>query len=232
MSDQDQNGGAAIRTPPYVAFKTFGTLIEDLNEHGIPSVIDRSVLRRFSGGVGSQLISALKALRLIDESNRPTPQLPLLVQAHGTDGYKDAVATVLRDAYPYLANLDLTTATPTQFADAFRVTGAKEDVLRKSRTFYLHAAQFAGVPIGSRLTSGSAPRTTAPRRKQANPKPKGSVPTPPPAPPPSPPPGQSGTGKALEYQLVDLLKDEGIAQPEVDAVFVIVRYLAKKAAGQ
>jgi hypothetical protein len=55
--------------------------------------------------------------------------------------------------------LDLMTATPTMFAEAFKVTGAKEDVSRKCRTFFLHAAKRAGVPLGTRILTGSVPRS-------------------------------------------------------------------------
>ena len=234
MAWEEGDPREGYKTPPYVAFKTFNTLIEDLKEHGLPTQIDRSVLRRFSGGVGSQLVSALKALRLLSDDNRPTTWLPPLVEAYGTDGYRTQIATLLSNAYPYVAALDLKTATPSQFADAFKITGAKEDVLRKSRTFYLHAAQFAGVEIGSRLLSGSAPRKApggngAPRKKAV---PRGAKPivgaevyTP----PPPPPPAQLAT-VALEYQLVDILKMEGIGEEETKAVFTLVKFLATKKA--
>jgi len=233
MATEEEPLQTGYKTPPYVAFKTFNTLIEDLKEHGLPSQIDRSVLRRFSGGVGSQLVSALKALRLMTDDNRPTTWLRSLVDAHGTEEYKTQIANLLTTAYPYVAALDLKTATPSQFSDAFKSTGAKEDVLRKSRTFYLHAAQFAGVEIGSRLLSGSIPRKAAggngaPRKKAgpkvAKPGDGPEIYTPPPPPP--------QTVMALEYQIVDILKMEGIGEAETDAVFTLVRFLAtKKAAG-
>lgn len=231
MAGEVEMGSGAYKTPPYVAFRTFTTLIEDLKEHGLPTQIDRSVLRRFSGGVGSQLVSAMKALRLIDDDNRPTDALVPLVEAAGTDAYKDAVRVMLVEGYPYLRNLDLQIATPAQFAEAFKATGAKEDVLRKSRTFYLHAAAFAGVTIGSRLLAGSAPRKApagngAPRKKPAKKDTGGQTP------PPPPPPPVSQAAIALEYQIVDILKMEGIGEAETDAVFTLVRFLAtKKAAG-
>jgi hypothetical protein len=229
MATINGEGAGVVRAPAYVAFKTFNTLIDDFKEHGVPQQIDRSVLRRFSGGVGSQLISALKALRLITEDNRPTPALQDLVNAVGTDEYKELIGIMLRSAYPYLVNLDLMTVTPAQFADAFKVTGAKEDVLRKARTFYLHAAQFAGVSLGSRLTAGSAPRRVAgspgaPRRAT---KVKGTAPPPSP-PPPSPPPPPMPISQPLEYRLIDLLKEADIGENESAAIWTLVRFLTAK----
>jgi hypothetical protein len=131
------------------------TLFEELKTNGIPPQIDRSVLRRFSGGLGAQLVMAMKSLGLIDDGNRPTTNGERVIRAFGTDEFKPLFRAVLESGcYPFLDSLDLQTATPSMFADAFKATGAKEDVLRKCRTFYLHAAQFAGVPIGPRIAKG------------------------------------------------------------------------------
>ena len=70
-------------TPPYTSYRTFRTFIDDLHEHGIPSRIDRSVLTRFSGVVGTQLMHALRFLGLIEDDGRPTQHLRELVSAHG-----------------------------------------------------------------------------------------------------------------------------------------------------
>jgi hypothetical protein len=160
MSDQEQNASAP-RTPPYVAYKTFLTLIDDLATHGLPPVIDRSVLKRFSGGVGSQLLMALKSLHLATEDNKPTGALAKLVESHGKPEFKVIMERVLRTSYPFLHSIDLRSATPGMFADAFKVTGAKEDVLKKCRRFYLAAAMDNGVLLGPRIMGGSVPK--APR---------------------------------------------------------------------
>jgi len=71
-------------TPPYVSYPSFKTLLGELHEHDVPSRIDRSVLRRFSGIVGTQLLTTLRFLHLIDEQSHPTPRLGELVVAFGT----------------------------------------------------------------------------------------------------------------------------------------------------
>ena len=58
-------------TPPYTSYRTFKTFIEDLHEQGVPSRIDRSVLTRFSGVIGSRLLHALRFLGLIEDDGRP-----------------------------------------------------------------------------------------------------------------------------------------------------------------
>lgn len=165
-------GVKAGRTPPYTSFKSFTTLIEELKTNGLPPQIDRSVLRRFSGGLGSQLLMAMKSLGLVSEDNKPTGRGAKLVAAFGTDDWKETLRGVIAVSYPFLDQLDLTQATPSMFAEAFkRGTGAKEDVLRKCRTFFLHAAQDAGIAIGPRILNGSVPRsptgTTTKRKPKA-----------------------------------------------------------------
>lgn len=151
-----------LRTPPYIPFKTFLTFLEELKTNGVPPQVDRSVLRRFSGGTASQLLGGLKSLSLIDASNRPNEALVSLVDAYQTDEFSGKLHALLVRGYPYVFDLDLKTATPAMFADAFKNnSSAKEDVLRKCRTFFLHAAQAAGVELGQRLQAGSMPRAAS-----------------------------------------------------------------------
>lgn len=158
MDGESQKAPGSSRTPPYIAFKTFLTLIEDLHMNGVPQQIDRSILKRFSGGVGSQLLMALRSLALIDDQGRPKPSLESLVKAHGKkDEFAVALRPALQAGFPFLSGLNLLTVTPSMFADAFKShTDAKEDVLKKCRRFYLHAAPHADIQLGPRL-SGAVP---------------------------------------------------------------------------
>ncbi|HRK62952.1 MAG TPA: hypothetical protein PLN53_01070, partial [Terricaulis sp.] len=161
MYDTEHPDTAGVRTPPYVSFQTFLTLIEDLKTNGLPPRIDRSVLKRFSGGVGGQLQVALKSLGLADEGNLPTERLARMVDGYGTEAFKSVLRECLAIGYPFLESFDLKNGTPSMFAEAFRkATSAREDVLKKCRRFYIYAAQFCGVDIGPRLTAGAASPTT------------------------------------------------------------------------
>ncbi|MYZ50327.1 DUF5343 domain-containing protein [Propylenella binzhouense] len=226
----------SARTPPYVSFRTTLTVLEDLKTVGVPPRIDRSVLSRFSGGVGSQILMALKALGLIEDDGTPTPALLRLVEAYGTPGFKGELQSVLNRAYPFLSSLDLTTATPSMFAEAFKnAVDAKEDVLRKCRTFYLHAAKEAGIEIGARLEKGSHPRspsTNGTRKRKKTTRADdaaGAAPVTHAAPPPGQP-----LRKELEYELVDLMTDPEVDDEIKPAIWQLVQYLtarkAKKAA--
>lgn len=178
VADDPSSGSAKV--PPYIPFQTLLTFVKQLKVDGLPPQIDKSVLSKFSGGTQGQLKVALRSMGLMDD-NKPTPDLEAMVEALDTPQFEPLLGRLLRQTYPYVFALDLMTATPTMFADAFKVTGAKEDVSRKCRTFFLHAAKRAGVPLGNRILTGSVPRTPSngARRKLKAPKPAAEAPNPP-----------------------------------------------------
>jgi hypothetical protein len=158
----------STRTPPYTSYRTFKTFIEDLHEHGVPSRIDRSVLTRFSGVVGTQLMHALRFLGLIEEDDRPTPRLTELVNAHGAGRWPEALLELLREEYAPMFAIDLETATPSHFNGAFRKAfPAADAVVQKCVTFFLYGANDAGVKISGRVLKGRKPRSLAPPRRKA-----------------------------------------------------------------
>jgi hypothetical protein len=161
----------SARTPPYTSYRTFRTFIEDLREHGLPSRIDRSVLTRFSGVVGTQLMHALRFLGLIEDDGRPTQRLAELVAAHGAGHWPETLLALLREEYAPMFAIDLETATPSHFNGAFRKAfPAADAVVQKCVTFFLYAANDAGVKISGRVLKGRKPRSlTPPRRKAAKP---------------------------------------------------------------
>jgi len=166
MLERTRSSGA----PPYTSYRTFKTFIEDLHEHGVPSRIDRSVLTRFSGVVGTQLMHALRFLGLIEEDGRPTPRLTELVNAHATGHWPETLLERLRHEYAPMFAIDLETATPSHFNEAFRrAFPAADAVVQKCVTFFLYAANDAGVKISGRVLKGRKPRSLTPRRKAARP---------------------------------------------------------------
>ncbi len=173
MSDAKAETKGTGRMPPYIPLSTLLTFIEELKANGIPPQIDNSVLKRFSGSVRTQLLSALKFLGLLSEDKKPAGLLPALVETYGDDAeFKKTLATVINSQFSFLGHMDLKTATPTMFADAFRNTfGGQDAVLAKCRTFYLQAAKYVGIELGQRLTVGtSAPRTAAGAPRKRGPK--------------------------------------------------------------
>jgi len=166
MSGGGSERAKSVGTPPYTSYRTFKTFIEDLREHGVPSRIDRSVLTRFSGVVGTQLMHALRFLGLIEDHGRPTQRLKELVNAHGEGHWSERFSELLRQVYAPMFAIDLETATPSHFNEAFRKAfPAADAVVQKCVTFFLYAANDAGVKISGRILKGRKPRSSTPRKK-------------------------------------------------------------------
>jgi hypothetical protein len=158
----------ATKMPPYVSYKTLTTFIHDLQEHGIPTRIDRSVLTRFSGVVGTQLMTALRFLGLIDGNNQPTDRLRKLVEAHNTPDWGTHLGVILRGLYSPLFSIDLATATPSHFNETFKNAFPGSDaVVQKSVAFFVQASKDAGIVISERVLKGKKPRGTNGTKKRA-----------------------------------------------------------------
>jgi hypothetical protein len=165
MANDGSEKTRSPRTAPYTSYRTFKTFIEDLREHGVPSRIDRSVLTRFSGAVGGQLMHALRFLGLIDDEGRPRQLLGELVNAHGGAEWPDTLSQAVKQAYAPMFAIDLETATPSHFSATFRKAfPAADAVVQKCVTFFLYAAADAGLKVSARILKGRKPRSLAPRR--------------------------------------------------------------------
>lgn len=232
MADEETvqaSGSGKFPTPPYIAYKTLQTLLGDLKVHGLPPQIDRSVLTRFSGGVQGQVMIALRVLGLVDDKNVPTQKLVNLVEAHGTDRYQTVIRSLVEETYPYVLNIDLASATPSMFTKTFsEATGAGEESLRKCRAFFLSAARDAGITIGTRIEKAKFPRSRSANGKKVKSK-AGGVEPQFGAPPPPPSPTGDISDKALEYKLIDLMKNEDVGDAERGAIWTLVQYLTAKA---
>jgi hypothetical protein len=139
--------------PPYVPYRTFQTFLEYMQD-GIPARIDRSVWgSRFSGSSGTQLMTALKSLQLVDANGHPEPVLEQLVFAEG-ERRRALLRGLLEDYYKPVFRLDLARATRNQFHEAFRSFGAREGVLTKCEAFFIQAALAAGIQLSQYILAG------------------------------------------------------------------------------
>lgn len=162
--------------PPYVAYRTFRTFLESLSV-SMPDRIDRSVFdSKFSGTATSQLISALRSLKLIDAEGHPSEALKLLARTEG-EQHHQVLEQILRSYYTPVFRLDLERATKAQFREAMREFGCTESMQIKCESFFIHAARHAGIPLSTYLTSnrksGSRSRSNTRSVKSAT-RPSGS----------------------------------------------------------
>src|SRR3990170_640788 len=146
--------------PPYVSYRTFRTFIDGL-QAGIPARIDRSYWgERDSGSTGTQLITALRFLALIDEIGTPMTRLRALVTAKGFQR-TEALKQIANSAYDFLSSksLDPQVATYGQLEEAFQsIYQVSGDVARKCIKFFNSLESDAGISLSSFIIKKS--RTT------------------------------------------------------------------------
>lgn len=176
MSEQKDAG---MPTPPYVAYRTFATFLEEMRQ-GIPNQLDRTAFPTMSGGVYNQLMPALRYLKLV-QAERATELLFELVGAVEEDEKREVLLRVLKGGYPYLLEdpgFDLQFATAKQLSDRFRENGAAGDTVRKCEGFFLSAAREAGVSLGrwlQRPPRSSDKKASASTRTSRNKKLRGTA---------------------------------------------------------
>ena len=224
--------------PPYVSYSSFKNMVGSFKEHVLPGRIDRSVLSKFSNIVGSQLLTTLRFLDLIDASNHPQDGLRELVSAANTGSWSAQLKRVLHAAYSPLFELDLKAASPSQFAEKFIKTYPGEgSTSRKSMTFFLTAAKDAQIEVSPYIMQNKKPRS-GPAKKRV---PKNGE-----AKPITNTGGKTGDNKqhvalhrlveplqpphhqTLAQQLLAALDMEKMGEPEVEAVWTLLKYLRKE----
>jgi hypothetical protein len=226
----------AKTSPPYASFAAFINFINKLRETTVPHRIDPSVFGGASGSVVYSIIAALKSLKLIGADGVTTATFSEFVKASDEDR-KPLLLKILREGYPTLwgGSIDLMTATAGQFDEHMRVEyDAKGSTVDKVASFFLAAAKAAGLPISPHLaarkaTANSASSAKSKRQRKAQEADNGGDVGKPPPPPPN-----NGTisDKALEYKLVDLMKDEAIGDTERSAIWTLIQYLTAKSKTQ
>jgi hypothetical protein len=219
-------------SPPYISFPTLRTVLKNFQEHGLPGRIDRSVLTNFSGSVGAQIIPALRFLHLIDVHNHPTEWLKGFMETYGANGWSEDLRHLLEEVYEPLAKIDLQTASPSQFDEAFsKAYPGAENVIRKCKTFYLAAATEAKIPISPYIMRNKKPRS-GPTKKRAAKAPNGK-------------PEKSQNNAASEQRhpskhqdrdvhrllsehVLTILDMKNLTEAEEAAVFTLLKYLRKE----
>lgn len=134
-------------TPPYgIPWATFHNTVERMTPETLPNRVDRTYLPSMSGNTQTYLISSLKGFGLINDKMDVEKPLEELVAANPAER-KTLVAGLLEQYYPDQVALGQTNATMGQLEESFTksfpsLTG---DSKRKAITFFLHAAEYAGV---------------------------------------------------------------------------------------
>jgi len=158
----DQVGDEKFQ-PPYMAWATFESIIENLSAQGLPDQIDRSLLRNRSGGDQAQFLRAARSFGLINAQGEPLDRFKTYVTE--PDKRRDILRQILTECYPNVVSLG-NGATPAQLTNAFRTFGIDGDTVRKAETFYLNAARQAEIEVSPHFKatrSSSSVRRRTPR---------------------------------------------------------------------
>ena len=166
-----QHGRAAA--PPYVGFRTFMGFLDWLIDERIvlPSRLDRSFWgQRLSGSSGPQLMGALRFLGLMDENNRPQPELEEM--ARDRTPQRERCKTIMREILPKsygraFEGLDLKRASADQFREHFSRYSVDGETRRKAVTFFVNAADYAGIPLSPHITRKAKGAKTNGAKKRA-----------------------------------------------------------------
>lgn len=152
--------------PPYVAHKTFINFLNGMRQ-GIPSRIDRSIMKSFSGAVQGQLIATLGYFDLVDFEGTPTESLSLLVNAEGADRQR-LLAKLVAQAYRFVfgSPLDLERATRKQIEEMFAAQHIGGETLRKALGLFLALAKDAGLKLSPHITRRPSKSSSSKRRLQ------------------------------------------------------------------
>src|SRR5437879_8589341 len=103
----------------------------------------------------SQLMSALKALKLVQPNSTSTKELRELVKAYNTEEWQPVLGNIITNAYLEVTrDVDVDSGTAQQLAKAFKEVGKVDgQVLDKAVRFYLAAVAASGHTISPHFTA-------------------------------------------------------------------------------
>jgi Family of unknown function (DUF5343) len=151
-------------TPPYASWTMFESTLERMRQEGIPGRVDRSFLHTASGSARAQLTGALRSLGLIDAEMQPTDTLKELVE--NPDQRAALLKLLLETFYAPIVEL-ADNATQDQLAEAFREEyNIQGSTVVKAISFYLSAANAAGLKVSPLFAKTRAGGSSATRRRR------------------------------------------------------------------
>jgi len=149
----------APQSAPYIAFASVLRVLEALSRSRPHDKDVRRFIEDLDKTRCTHRIAALRFLGLLDDDGMPTPALNNARGAIGTTAWPDTLALIVRNSFRPVLAQNLANMTLTEFTGAFaRHYSGSEAVLRKSRTFFVHAAIQAKIPLSPGLVGAAKPR--------------------------------------------------------------------------
>jgi len=158
-SEASRVAGRRLPAAPYVPYRMFKDFLVRLSNDGVPEQVEPANVGTLTLNSANHLIASLRFLRLADAHGQPTDPMLRLVDSVGTETWATTLELTIRNAYPAMFQIDLSSALPPEFVAAFdRTHGGSAGVRRKSRTFFLHAATDAGIQLHPAIVRSTKPR--------------------------------------------------------------------------
>ena len=140
--------------PPDISYKTFERFLSSLQQH-LPKRIDRSYWgKMFSRRAGTQLMSALRFLNMIDVNASLRPRLNLLMSGTSREHRAALLRQVADDAYGFVfkGTLDTQKATYDELEAVFQNTyHMKINVCYKCIQFFIDFSKDAGIQLSPEI---------------------------------------------------------------------------------
>jgi len=147
------------RLPPYLSYRVWQRLINDLSAENTPSHFDSSYFDelKMTKSCRSMLKGTLRFLDLMDTDGKPTPRLHELVKSDG-EARREALAEMVRNAYgPLFTEVVVERVTQAEMKKYFARQGASGDIGRKCLSFFCAISADANIPLSPHLRK-SAPK--------------------------------------------------------------------------
>ena len=156
--------------PPYNSVSTFTTFLDWIREMEVtPTHIDRSLWQtKFSGSVGTQLMTGLRFLRLL-KGQQPTDELEELARASEEDRRPLLAALVLK-VYGETVVSEMESGTPRRLNDALSALGTTTATHDKARSFLINTAKLAGLSVQPTISKQARIRKSGETRRRVKPK--------------------------------------------------------------
>ena len=149
----------ARRSAPYISFASLLRVLEALRGSRPHDKAVRRFIEDLDKTRSTHRIAAMRFLGLLDADTMPTPALSHALGTIGTAAWSGTLALTIKNSFYPLLALDLANLALTEFETAFaRHYAGSEAVLRKSRTFFVHAAIQAKIPLSPGLARSAKPR--------------------------------------------------------------------------
>ena len=136
--------------PPSAAWPRFITVIDRMREEGVPEKVDKLYLADMAEGTQYNYRQTFRSLGLTGDDDRSLPALRELAEADAADR-PELIGKIMSGRYPDLVGLPLD-ATNDDFFEVLRDHyGVTSVQVKKIRTFFSRACDYAGLPMSPHI---------------------------------------------------------------------------------